>query len=255
MSEDEGKFYEPGTINIILLPNMKLTPRAMARAIISATEAKTAALQDLDIRSSYSSQIHQATGTGTDNIIVIQGTGIPIDNAGGHSKMGELIAKVVYEGVKEAIRKQNGLIADRHVFQRLKERNVSIYGGISEIKCACCLKKRDFVGAVEEILLDPRYASFIESALVLSDDYEKGLIKDLSAYRLWCKMIAGDIAGKKIEKMREFVGLDNMPVVLKMALTAVLNGVYHTVKVRSYEKSFNINNGFDALAVSFDHHS
>jgi len=40
MSADEGRFYEPGTINIIILPNMKLSPRAMTRAIISATEAK-----------------------------------------------------------------------------------------------------------------------------------------------------------------------------------------------------------------------
>ena len=52
MSVDEGPFYEPGTINIVLLTNMKLSPRAMARAIITATEAKTAALQDLDVRSS-----------------------------------------------------------------------------------------------------------------------------------------------------------------------------------------------------------
>jgi len=42
MSKDTGRYYEPGTINIILLPNMKLTSRAMTRAIISATEAKTA---------------------------------------------------------------------------------------------------------------------------------------------------------------------------------------------------------------------
>ena len=54
MSVDEGMFYEPGTINIILLTNMKLSPRAMVRAVITATEAKTAALQDLDVRSSYS---------------------------------------------------------------------------------------------------------------------------------------------------------------------------------------------------------
>ncbi|MBW1804215.1 MAG: adenosylcobinamide amidohydrolase, partial [Deltaproteobacteria bacterium] len=107
MSKDSGRFYELGTINIILLPNMKLTPRAMTRAIISATEAKIAALQDLDIRSSYSPLVHQATGTGTDNIMVVQGTGIRIENAGGHSKMGELIAKAVYRGVKEAVFKQN----------------------------------------------------------------------------------------------------------------------------------------------------
>src|SRR5208283_2125131 len=66
MSVDEGMFYEPGTINIILLTNMKLSPRAMARAVITATEAKTAVLQDMDVRSSYSPGKSQATGTGTD---------------------------------------------------------------------------------------------------------------------------------------------------------------------------------------------
>lgn len=230
MSEDEGKFYEPGTINMILLSNMKLAPRAMTRAIISATEAKTAALQDLDIRSSYSSQIHQATGTGTDNIIVVQGTGIPIDNAGGHSKMGELIAKAVYKGVREAVAMQNGLTLSRNIFQRLKERKISIYGLISGIKCECSLEKSDLVSVVEEILLDPRYTGFIESALVLSDDYEKGLIKNLSAYRLWCKMIAGDIAKNRIEKIEDLVKSDDMPVVLRMALNAILNGVCYRLK-------------------------
>jgi adenosylcobinamide amidohydrolase len=99
----------------------------MTRAIISATEAKTAALMDLDIRSSYSSSLHQATGTGTDNIIVVRGTGIEIDNTGGHSKLGELIAKAVYQGVREAICKQNKITASRNIFRRLMERKISIY--------------------------------------------------------------------------------------------------------------------------------
>jgi iron complex transport system substrate-binding protein len=225
MSRDEGRFYEPGTINIILLPNMKLTSRAMTRAIISATEAKTSALMDLDIRSSYSSLLHQATGTGTDNIIVVRGTGGEIDNSGGHSKLGELIAKAVYQAVQEAICKQNKITASRNIFQRLMERNISIYRLISGMKCECIPKKCTLLGSVEEILLDPRYSGFVESALVLSDNYEKGLIKDLSTYELWCRLIAEDIAGKKIEQMKELVFMDDMPVVLKMALNAVLNGV------------------------------
>ena len=64
-----------------------------------------------------------------------------------------------------------------------------------------------------------------DSALVLSDNHEKGLVKDLSTYELWCRLIAEDIAGKKIEQMKELVFMDDMPVVLKMALNAVLNGV------------------------------
>jgi adenosylcobinamide amidohydrolase len=230
MSKDEGRFYEPGTINIILLPNMKLTPRAMTRAIISATEAKTAALQDLDIRSAYSSLYNQATGTGTDNIIVTQGTGIRIENAGGHSKLGELIAKAVYAGVQEAVHKQNGIVNRRNVFQRLKDRKISMFALTSGIKCNCSLKKRDLVCAVEEILLNPRYAGFVEASFALSDDYERGLICDLSDYELWCRKVAEEIAGKEIEDMTDLIFPDHLPVVIKMSFNSILNGIYNKMK-------------------------
>lgn len=225
MSKDTGNYYEPGTINIIILSNMMLSNRAMTRAIISATEGKTAALLDMDIRSTYTPRFHRATGTGTDNILVVQGTGIRIDNAGGHSKMGELIARAVYAGVQEAVYKQNGLITARNIFQRLKERKITVLGLLSETECECNLKKSDLAGALEEIFLEPRYASFIESSLILSDDYEKGLLKDLTAYKRYCKIIAEEIAGNKIESMSDFIDMDNLPVVLEMALNAIINGV------------------------------
>ncbi|MBC8431561.1 MAG: adenosylcobinamide amidohydrolase [Desulfobacterales bacterium] len=227
MSKDQGKYYEPGTINIILLTNMELTNRAMTRAIITATEAKTATLLDMDTRSSYSSRLHRATGTGTDNIIVVQGAGVQIDNAGGHAKMGELIAGAVYEGVQEAIRKQNAISLKRNVFQRLKERKIRLYGLISDKICECNLSRNDQIAALEKTLLDPRYAGFIESSFALSDDYEKGLFTDLDAYDLWCKNIAEDIAGRKIEDMQDLVVPKDLPVVLKMALNAIINGIYY----------------------------
>jgi ABC-type Fe3+-hydroxamate transport system substrate-binding protein/adenosylcobinamide amidohydrolase len=226
MSKDVGNYYEPGTINIIILSNMKLTPRAMTRAIISATEAKTAALMDMDTRSSYSSKLHRATGTGTDNMIVVQGEGILIDSSGGHAKMGELISKAVYKGVQEAIYNQNGFYTGRNIFQRLQERKISIYSLISGMKCDCIQKKSDLVGAVEKLLLDDSYASFIESALALSDDYEKGLLKDLTCYNIWCKEVAENIAGKQIEKLKDLVKANDIPLVLKTALNSLLNGVY-----------------------------
>ncbi|MEA3435478.1 MAG: adenosylcobinamide amidohydrolase [Thermodesulfobacteriota bacterium] len=226
MSKDLGSYYEPGTINIILLPNMKLTSRAMTRAIISATEAKTAALMDMDIRSSYTSKLHRATGTGTDNIIVVEGEGIRIDSSGGHTKMGELISKAVYEGVQEAIFKQNGLYTDRNIFQRLKERRISMYSLVSSAKCDCMEDKNKTVSSLEEILLDPLYSGFIKSALALSDDYEKGLLDNLSAYNLQCKRIAERIAGNKIAELKDIVGIVDIPVVLRSALNALLNGIY-----------------------------
>jgi adenosylcobinamide amidohydrolase len=226
MSKDAGRYYEPGTINIILLPSMKLTSRAMTRAIISATEAKTAALMDMDIRSSYSSKLHRATGTGTDNIIVVEGEGIRIDSSGGHTKMGELISKAVYEGVQEAIFKQNGLFIERNIFQRLKERKINMYGLVSSAKCDCIPNKNKTVGALEELLLDPLYSGFIKSALALSDDYQKGLLDNLSVYNIQCKRVAEKIADKKIPELKNLVGIDDIPVVLKSALNALLNGIY-----------------------------
>jgi len=109
---DEGKYIEggepKGTVNIIILTNAKLTDGAMARAVITATEAKTAAFQDLNVPSSYTKGV-QATGTGTDNIIVVSGTtGPKVSYTGGHSKIGELIGKAVYEAVVYALEKQNG---------------------------------------------------------------------------------------------------------------------------------------------------
>ena len=109
---DEGKYIEgmeqQGTVNIILLTNAQLTDGAMARAIITATEAKTAAFQDLNVPSSYTKGT-QATGTGTDNIIVVTETNGPrVSYTGGHSKIGELIGKALYEAVVDALKKQNG---------------------------------------------------------------------------------------------------------------------------------------------------
>jgi len=225
MSADEGRYYEPGTINMLLLSNMKLSKRAMTRAIISATEAKTAALWDMDIRSSQTPLINPATGTGTDNIIVAEGTGTPIDNAGGHSKMGELIAKAVYKGVQDAVYKQNGLVPKRDIFERLKERKLSLSGLVSFENCECNISKGDMLREFEILLLDPAYESFLESALAISDHYERGLIKDLTFFEAWCQQVARELAGKDVEKMQNFVSSDDVPEVVRMAFDALMNGL------------------------------
>jgi len=224
MSKEAGAYYEPGTINIILLTNMKLSQRAMTRAIISGTEAKTAALDDMDIRSSYTPRINEATGTGTDNILVVQGSGLKIENTGGHTKMGELIAKAVYAGVKEAVLKQNSVYTRRNIFQRLKERKITIHKLISGADCECEGKRNNFTALVEQLLLEPEYAAFIESALAISDEYEKGLIKNLNSFNTWCRKITDNIAGHEVEKVKEMISDDTMPMTIKAALNAILTG-------------------------------
>lgn len=111
--EQDGKYMTTmGTINIILLTNITLTDGALARTIITATEAKTAALQDLDARSSVSPK-NQATGTGTDNMIVVSGTDPDkiVRQTGGHTKLGELIGTSTKIAVAETIKKHQAWIA------------------------------------------------------------------------------------------------------------------------------------------------
>ncbi|PPD59190.1 adenosylcobinamide amidohydrolase [Dehalogenimonas etheniformans] len=100
-----GKFTECGTINIILSTNASLSLATMASSFITITEAKGIALQDLMIHSSFNPRL-QATGTGTDQIIVVSGHDFPCRYVGGHTKLGELIAKAVTRACKMACSRQ-----------------------------------------------------------------------------------------------------------------------------------------------------
>ena len=111
--EQDGTYVKTlGTINIIILTNVTLTDGALARTIITATEAKTAALQDMDARSSVSPE-NQATGTGTDNMIVVSGTDSDkkVRHTGGHTKLGELIGATTKIAVAETIKKHKAMVA------------------------------------------------------------------------------------------------------------------------------------------------
>ncbi len=228
MGRDKGGFYEPGTINVIIMSNMQMSNRAMTRAIITATEAKTAALLDMDIRSSYANGAYRATGTGTDNVALIQGAGQILKGTGGHTKFGELIAKAVYKGVKEAIAKQNKITEKRNIFQRLKKRGITIFSLVDKEQTNCKRSKNQFAGEVEHLLLNPRYAGFMEMALSLSDDYEKGLIKDISSFEKFADSIALEICDDNMKKTKQMIVESNeLPYVIKTALNAIFNGVYN----------------------------
>jgi adenosylcobinamide amidohydrolase len=94
--------YLAGTINIICLTTAVLTPAAMIEAVITATEAKSAALQNLGIKSPASKA--PATGTGTDAIVIAGGHGpISVKYCGKHVIFGEILAKLVIEAVSSSI--------------------------------------------------------------------------------------------------------------------------------------------------------
>lgn len=106
---DEGKNIESaGTVNIVVMVNAQFSDAAQLNAVILATEAKTAAFQDLKVPSSYTPSA-QATGTGTDTVIVVpSNTGATVTYAGAHAKVGELIAKATHQAVTQALILQNG---------------------------------------------------------------------------------------------------------------------------------------------------
>ncbi len=245
MSRDEGRFYEPGTINMLIMSNMRLSKRAMSRAVISATEAKSAALQDMDIRSSCTPLINPATGTGTDNIIVLEGgpgnetdAGAPsaLENAGGHSKLGELIARAVYAGVQESLFRQNGLTPNRPVFRRLSERGIHVSGLVSSCVCECAggpardCDGADLAGTLENLLLQPGFAGFLEAALAVSDAAERGLTSDLTAFGIWCGRMAEEAAraaGGEGATPADSLDVDfarPLPPALEMAFSALVRG-------------------------------
>lgn len=91
----------PGTINIILLLDAKLTRTAMVNAIITATEAKCAVLRSMDIRTSDGAA---ATGTSTDTVTVAAtGRGAAQPYAGPATVLGWSIAKTVRQAVRESL--------------------------------------------------------------------------------------------------------------------------------------------------------
>jgi ABC-type Fe3+-hydroxamate transport system substrate-binding protein/adenosylcobinamide amidohydrolase len=222
MSKDIGLYFKAGTINMIIMSNRKLSKKAMTRAIITATEAKTAALQDMDIRSAYTPMIHSATGTGTDNIIVVQGsTGAMIDQTGGHTKAGELIARSVYDAVIQAIFKQNGISAKRSVFFRLKERNISLHGLLNTCDCNPN-KKSNLEITLEKMLLLPEFESFVEMALSLSDAAGRGQLSQLQPFEILCKSLILIHTDKKVDAIYPFISDSAIPKPLEMSLNTLI---------------------------------
>ncbi len=92
---------EWGTINIILITNAYLLDECMISSVITATEAKTAAFLEQKVKSVDTGT--QATGTGTDSIVVVSGNGKNIQYAGGHTLFGQLLGDAVYRAVKASL--------------------------------------------------------------------------------------------------------------------------------------------------------
>lgn len=180
---DKASFYEhdnkyhviPGTINIITFIDANLEAGALTTALITITEAKTSVIEDLKIQSNYST--HIATGTGTDGVCVISNTSSEnhLENAGKHSKLGELIAKSVRDAVFEALYLQTGMCPEyqKTVLSRLSRFNISFddfYDNVNDISLD------EYAHLFYHFNKDEYYISWISCLLNLVDEYQVGLL-------------------------------------------------------------------------------
>lgn len=98
--------WSPGTINVLLAVDGRLTPAAMVNAVMTATEAKTAALGDLGVRDAEIGLA--ATGTTTDAVAlgVSQRADWPLLHAyaGTATDLGGMVGRLVYAAVEASLR-------------------------------------------------------------------------------------------------------------------------------------------------------
>lgn len=198
--EENGKFHF-GTINIILLTNVCLDKSTLLEAFMTATEAKTVALNDLRIPSQYSNGF--ATGTGTDGLAIFSNTDSEnkLTNAGKHSKLGELIAATIIEAIPKAISKQVWITkkSQSNALVRLNRLKLDINEFYKELDC----DKFEFI---KQLRIDARKqdnVAITTSILNLIDEYENGLIQKHEAYELALK-IKEESNSNPIKKILEY---------------------------------------------------
>jgi adenosylcobinamide hydrolase len=227
--EQDGNFIPlGGTINILLYINANLTPEALVKSVITATEAKTVALQELVAPSQYSTGL--ASGSGTDGIIVACNpqSSMTLTDAGLHSKLGELIGQTVISATKRALERETGLSqkSQYNVLARLKRYKIA--EGILEKRFAAkypnyanqtryrealnCLAQRD-----EWI--------YLASALIhIQDQVNWGLLPYRQALMTTKRLLVSSL-GQKFD----FTNVSNQFSLLDYLIEAINATIYHNL--------------------------
>ncbi|KZX13555.1 adenosylcobinamide amidohydrolase [Methanobrevibacter oralis] len=186
--EENGNFqFDVGTINVILIINSKLNTQTLTQAFMTATEAKTVALNNLRIPSQFSN--FYATGTGTDGIAIFSNldSNNILTNAGKHSKLGELIAKCVIESITKAISKQVWITnkSQSNVLVRLNRYKLDInefYDNLDD-------DKEIFIRQLQIDARKQENVAITSSVLNLIDEINDNLIKKKDARKLAIKIV------------------------------------------------------------------
>ena len=168
-----------GTINIIALINKPLTDGALVNAVITATEAKSAALRNLGF---------DAGGTTTDSVVVACPTdGKKLKYAGTATEVGILLSRAVRDAIVESLTKAEE-VKSRSFMERLGERGVTM-DKLLETAMALHIPhteheaeeiKKFFIEELNKLIDDVNINSLVCSAMFLEDLGTGGGIHGLS---------------------------------------------------------------------------
>jgi adenosylcobinamide hydrolase len=191
-----------GTINTQLLVSRSLTEGALARAVVTMTEAKTAALRELAVGSLYSKDL--ATGTGTDQFCVAAPlqAGSPLTSTSPHAKLGELIGLAVKDATLEALRWQNGLESSttRSLFHALARYGLSEANLTAHV--APLLTERDLEllkKNLNSVVYEPKIAAIAFALAAILDRIRYGTLPASSArdiFRQQAAALAANLSAK-----------------------------------------------------------
>ncbi len=237
---DPASYYKTaekkcGTINIMLVVDADLPPGILARALVTCTEAKTAALQELMAPSRYSTGL--ATGSGTDQTIVVANSESPLffEGAGKHSKLGELIGLAVMAAVKEALKRQSGLTpAQQHdLLRRLRRFGVTeeaLWQRYREEAGDDALIKAQFIAALEKMTAVPALFPLGVLFIHLYDEHLWGLLEKEETWEAAEKLLKEMAAALRL-KTQEGVLMqeDYMDSLARLLVRAVVERAARTV--------------------------
>ena len=185
---------KPGTINIILYIDADLSEGALARALVSCTEAKTAAIQELLAPSRYSRGL--ATGSGTDGTIIVCNaeSDTYLTNAGKHSKLGEYIGKTVKKAVKEALYLQSGLCPSyqHNILNRMDRFGItedSLWAAFQERQAEGDISRAEFEDRLDHIKTDNTLVTYTSLYAHLLDQLDWELLSPEEACEAGTQML------------------------------------------------------------------
>lgn len=185
---------KPGTINIILYIDADLSEGALARALVSCTEAKTAAIQELLAPSRYSRGL--ATGSGTDGTIIVcnADSHTYLTNAGKHSKLGEYIGKTVKKAVKEALYLQSGLCPSyqHNILNRMDRFGItedSLWAAFQGRQAEGDISRAEFEDRLDHIKTDNTLVTYTSLYAHLLDQLDWELLSPEEAWEAGTQML------------------------------------------------------------------